>query len=344
MFHRVNSTDRQVFRKGLTLAVPVFILMLLSQGLPSCKKDPGFDSSAVTMSQLKGTWRGRMTTFKNNTRVEKTGDISLFETLGGNMLDGIFELGQINFLEGFMFQNGTLYFHLILSDSTNPQCSNWNLGGYVYLQEDNLMVLRIAGNECGPLGKQFVTYEGYLILVNPDMDPSVYYSFANTGHTWNYATTLKNGDTCTISNEIISEPSSSFYTVKETNDCGWPFGNRQFTWQVEPFRFSVLSGISTTDILYTFYLDAVVGKPYRFVSGGDTTWLTLAETDVPVNVPAGSFKCGRYAIESHLHTGGDTTSIGAIWLSKPYGFVKMNYTEPLDSTEVQSKVLKVVNF
>jgi hypothetical protein len=318
-------------------------MVFLSQLLSSCKKESGFDPKSVTMNQLKGTWRGRMTTFKNNQRIEKSGDITLFETLAGNMLDGIFELGQINFLEGFMFQNGTLYFSLILSDSTNPECSNWNLGGYVYLQEDNLMVLRIAGNECGLLGEQFVTYEGSLILVNPNMDPSVYYSFAGIGHTWGYNTTLWNTNTCTVTNEILSEPLPTFFTVRETNDCGWPFGTRQFNWQVEPFRFSVCSGTSTTDILYTFYLDAIIGKPYRFVCLTDTTWLTLAAVDVPVNVPAGSFRCGRYVIESHLHSSGTGTVIGTLWLSKQHGFVKTEYSAPGDSANIQSQVLNTLN-
>ena len=178
MFHRVNKTSYNVFLRSLSIAFYLLLIGFLILPQQACKKDNGFDSKSITLDQLKGTWRGRITTFKNNTRVEKNGDVSLFPNEVGDLLNGIFELGQINFLDGFMFQGGTLYFNLICSDTTNPQCSNWSLGGYVYLQEENLMVVRIAGNECGPLGKQFFTYEGYLILINPEMDPSAYFSFA----------------------------------------------------------------------------------------------------------------------------------------------------------------------
>ncbi|MFC2101713.1 hypothetical protein ACFLS7_01845 [Bacteroidota bacterium] len=49
------------------------------------------------------------------------------------MKNGIFELGQINFPDGLMFKGGTLYFNQICSDTTYLQCSNWELGGYIYL-------------------------------------------------------------------------------------------------------------------------------------------------------------------------------------------------------------------
>ncbi|MBN1197863.1 MAG: hypothetical protein JXA23_00830 [Bacteroidales bacterium] len=342
MFHRENPAGHTVF-SGILPSILLFLLFVVfilpEQG---CKKDAAFDSSAVTLNQLKGTWRGRITTFKNNTRIEKNGDVSFFNNLAGDLLNGIFDLGQINFLEGFMFQNGTLYFNLILSDSTNPQCSNWNLGGYVYLQEENLMVVRIAGNECGPLGKQFVTYEGYLILINPDMDPSAYFSFAQTGRAWTYETQLYNGTFCEVQQTITAEPSPYLYTVTETNNCGWPFAQRQFNWQVEPFRVSVMAETSATEVLYAFYLDAVLDKTYRFINGDDTTYLTLTDTDVPVNVTAGSYTCGKYTIESRMHSSGDVTSQGTIYLSKQYGFIKMDYSAPSDSSNIQSQALSAV--
>lgn len=342
MFHRENPTGRTVFSTILPalLLFILFVLFILPEH--GCKKDSTFDSSAVTLNQLKGTWRGRITTFKNNSRIEKNGDVSLFNNVTGDLLNGIFDLGQINFLEGFMFQNGTLYFNLILSDSTNPQCSNWNLGGYVYLQEENLMVIRIAGNECGPLGKQFVTYEGYLILINPDMDPSAYFSFAQTGRVWSYETQLYNGTICEVQQTITAEPSPYLYTVTETNNCGWPFAQQEFNWQVEPFRVSVMAGTSATEVLYAFYLDAVLDKTYRFVNGDDTTYLTLTDTDVPVNVTAGSYTCGKYAIESRMHSSGDITTQGTIYLSKQYGFIKMDYSAPSDSSNILSQALSSI--
>lgn len=344
MFHRVNQTGYRHFSKIIQKILLSLLLALLILPEQACKKKAEFDSSAVTLNQLKGTWRGRITTFKNNSRIEKNGDVTFFNNTAGDLLNGIFELGQINFLEGFMFQNGTLYFNLILSDSTNPQCANWDLGGYVYLQEDNLMVVRMAGNECGPLGKQFVTYEGYLILINPNMDPSAYFSFAKTGASWSYETQLYNGTYCEVQQNIGSEPSPYLFTVTETNNCGWPVVQRQFNWLVEPFRLSVMAGTSATEILYSFYLDAVINKTYRFINGDDTTYLTLTKTDVPVNVTAGSYKCGKYAIESRMHSSGDVTTKGTIYLSKQYGFIKMEYTEPSDSSNIESQVLTTVLF
>ncbi|NQV03575.1 MAG: hypothetical protein HQ542_13075 [Bacteroidia bacterium] len=344
MFHRENPTGHIVFAKIIPKVLFFLLLGLLIIPEQSCKKETEFDSKAVTLSQLKGTWRGSITTFKNNTRIEKSGDVTFFNNTAGDLLNGIFELGQINFLEGFMFRNGILYFNLILSDSTNPQCNNWDLGGYVYLQEDNLMVVRIAGNECGPLGKQFVTYEGYLILINPNMDPSAYFSFAQPGRVWSYETQLYNGTLCEVQQTIGSEPSPYLFTGTETNNCGWPFVQRQFNWQVEPFRFSVMAGTSATNILYSFYLDAVVDKDYRFINGNDTTYLTLIGIDVPVNVTAGSYKCGKYAIKSRIHSSGNITTKGTIYLSKQYGFIKMEYSEPSDPYDVQSQVLTTILF
>ncbi len=344
MVHRENPAGYTVFYNVIPTILISLLLVLLILPEQACKKDTAFDSSAVALNQLKGTWRGRITTFKNNTRIEKNGDVSFFDNTSGDLLNGIFELGQINFLEGFMFQHGILYFNLLLSDSTNPQCSNWDLGGYVYLQEDNVMIIRIAGNECGPLGKQFVTYEGSLILVNPDMDPSAYFSFAKTGRAWSYETQLYNGISCEVQQTIGAEPAPYLFTVTETNNCGWPLAQRQFNWQVEPFRLSVMAGTSSTDILYSYYLDAVVDKTYRFINGTDTTYLTLTDGDVLVNVTTGSYTCGKYSIESRIHSSGDITTKGTIYLSKQYGFIKMDYSEPSDSSNIQSQVLTTVLF
>jgi len=342
MVYRENPADRKVFSGVLPILLSFVLIILVLLPEQGCKKETTFDSSAVTINQMKGTWRGRITTFKNNTRIEKNGDVSLFDNTAGDLLNGIFDLGQINFLEGFMFQNGTLYFNLILSDSTNPECSNWNLGGYVFLQEENLMVIRVAGNECGPLGKQFVTYEGYLILINPNMDPSAYFSFAQVGKGWSYETELYNGILCNVQQSITAEPSPYLFTVTETNDCGWPFAQREFNWMVEPFRVSVMAGTSATDVLYAFYLDAVLDKTYRFINGDDTTYLTLTDTDVPVNVAAGSYTCGKYAIESRMHSSGDITTKGSIYLSREYGFIKMDYSEPADSSYIKSQSLTAI--
>jgi len=344
MVHRENQAGYTIFYPILPKILISLLLLLLVLPEQACKKEATYDSSAVTLNQLKGTWRGQMTTFKNNTRIEKNGDVTLFSNTAGDLLDGIFELGQINFLEGFMFQEGYLYFNLILSDSTNPQCSNWDLGGYLFLEEDNMMGIRIAGNECGPLGKQFVTYEGSLILVNPNMDPSAYFSFANAGRSWTYETQLYNGTSCEVQQTIGAEPSPYLFTVTETNNCGWPLAQRQFNWQVEPFRMSVMAGTSTTDILYSFYLDAVLNKTYRFISGDDTTYLTLTDTDVPVNVTAGSYTCGKYSIESRMHSSGNITTKGTIYLSKQYGFIKMDYSAPSDSSNIQSQALSTILF
>ncbi|MBE0648231.1 MAG: hypothetical protein IH596_10655 [Bacteroidales bacterium] len=344
MVHRENQSVYTVNYTILPKVLLFLCLVLFILPEQACKKETAYDSSAVTLNQLKGTWRGRMTTFKNNTLIEKNGDITLFSNTAGDLLDGIFELGQINFLEGFMFQDGILYFNLILSDSTNPQCSNWSLGGFVFLQEDNVMIIRMAGNECGPMGKQFITYEGSLILVNPNMDPSAYFSFAQNGRTWTYETQLYNGTSCEVQQTIGAAASSYLYTVTETNNCGWPQTQKQFNWLVEPFRLSVMDGTSETDILYSFYLDAVVNKTYRFISGDDTTYLTLTNTDVPVNVTAGSYTCGKYSIDSRMHSSGDITTKGTIYLSKQYGFIKMDYSAPSDSSNIQSQVLSTVLF
>lgn len=344
MFNQENITGYNDFTKGFSFAFYILLISFLILPQQACKKEDRFDSKSVTLAQLKGTWRGRITTFKNNTRIEKSGDVSLYSNAAGDLLNGIFELGQINFLEGFMFQSGTLYFNLICSDSTNPKCSNWNLGGYVYLQEDNLMVVRIAGNECGPKGSEFVTYEGYLILINPGMDPSLYFSFPQVGRSWRYNTTRFDSVTCTIQQEVINEPSSYVFQIKETNDCGWPFFTREFSWYVEPFKLSILGDSSTTDVLYTYYLDAVINKKYRFINGTDTTFLTLTKTNVPVNTTAGSFRCGKYAIDSRIHSSGNVNTKGTIYLSKQYGFIKMEYSEPSDSSNILSKVMDTINF
>lgn len=341
MVHRENYPGHRKLFNVFSNILGSILLILLTFMTDSCKKD-SFDSKSVTMNQLKGTWRGRITAFKNNTLIERSGDVTLFPNETGNFLDGIFEMGQINLIEGFMFQAGILYFNLICSDSTNPLCTKWNLGGYVFLEEENVMVIRIAGNECGLLGKQFVTYEGSLILINPGMDPSAYYSFGKTGASWTYETHLYNGTVCEVQQSIGSQPAPGLFTVTETNTCGWPFTQRQFNWMAEPVKLSVMAGTSATEILYTFYLDAMLGTTYCFINNADTTYLTLTDADYPVNVSAGSFNCGRYTIESRMHSSGDTTIRGTIYLNRQYGFILTEYTEPSDSLSIQSQVLTAV--
>lgn len=344
MLHRVNNVIHTVFSARLPYLGGILLLIALGTGLSTCKKETGFDSSTVTLDQMKGTWRGRITTMKSTEVVEKNGDVSFYLNPTGNLLDGIFDLGQVNFLKGFMFQNGTIYFNLVLSDTTNPLCSDWNLSGYAFLQEPNLMVIRIAGRECGKQGKQFVTYEGNLILINPEMDPSIYFSFAAVGRSWTYETRLFSGATCLVQQDITEETSPYLFTYKEINSCGWTYGTRHFKRFVDPFRFSEMDGNSSTEIQYSFFLDAVKNKTYQFIDNEDTTSLTLLDTKVQVDVPAGSFKCNKYWIDSRRYVSGYVKTTGVLFLNKQYGFIKVIYNEPNDTLDIRDMSLLYMNF
>jgi hypothetical protein len=342
MIYRVFNAVHRLFLHQLHQILIPSLLIVLMGTTSSCSKNEDFDPSTVTLDQLKGTWRGEITAFKNNTLIEKNGDVALFYNQAGDLLDGIFDLGETHYMEGFLFSQGTLYFKLILSDSTNPQCSNWNLSGHLFLQDEHSMVIRIAGNECGPLGKQYATYEGILIMINPDMDPSTYYSFGKTGATWVYETSLFNGTVCEVQQVIGSEPAASVFQVNETNNCGWPSPTKSFNWQVTPFSFSIMSGTSTSEISYTFWLDAVEDKKYTFYSNNDTTYLTLTKTDVTVTTPAGTYSCGQYQFESRVYSADTVITKGTLFLNKQYGFIKMTYTQPADSTNIEEQVLTAV--
>jgi hypothetical protein len=323
------------------LAISFCLVFSISSG---CKKEEGFDSKTVQISQMTGTWRGEVTSFKNYERVEKSGDILLEENPVNGLLDGLFSMGEVHFLTGFQFVDGVFYFSLLCSDTLNPTCYNWNLSGYVFLRDEHLMEMHLAGFECGQLGKQFATYEGTLMRINPGPDPSVFYSFAAVGHQWTYINILENGDTCSVTKEIVAEPATNLFTVNETITCSGVPSTDQYNWTVERYVFSAMQGTSGAIISHTFYIDAPVENPFVFIAGNDTTILTLKVTSEAIKVPAGTFTCDRFLIDQRIHTDVPVYIYGYLWLSKPYGIIQFESLIPQDSSAVAFQKLTSRNF
>jgi len=321
-----------------------FFLALLV-AFAGCKKCNCFDSSLFGRTDFTGTWKGTITAFKNNQRIVKSGELVLYPVNNGASLGGIMIFEETSRLVEVQLNNGQWYFTVICSDTLNPQCSNWSLTGFAAFSDEQQIEINIAGNECGPSGKQFVSYEGTLSKYNDVPDPSAYFSFAKAGNIWGYKTTLNSTDTCSLNYQMGNLNPSGIFEGNVTNNCGWPWQYKSFYWYVDPAMFSVMADATSGSVIARFPIDMPTGTTYTYYYAGDTTNITLEARDVNVTLPLGNFNCIKFRQESTspwVKGGGLKTSY--IWINNQFGIVKQEFTNPVDSTDMVMQVLSSKNF
>ncbi len=317
--------------------------LLITGMLTGCKKDSSYDPTTATLDDFVGTWRGTLSTFKNNQTIHRSGDIIFYYPSGiTNQLEGLMILDQVYVLNEIQMQDGTFYFTVLNSDTLNPLCINWNLSGYASHNTPQQIYAYVSGNECGILGQEFVSYEGNFGKINPSPDSSAIYCFGANGHQWVYDVVLQSTGSCQLTQQITGDNGSGLYTGEQTNDCGFPWTTKPLRWKVAPLVYSVLS--DTADVpFYSFYLDARVNSIYYFYPGDYVNSVQLVSTE-QVTVPAGTFKCAKFIVQITTNGGLFPIQKGYYWLNNNFGIVKYQTLLSGDSTNIVSEVLSSKNF
>jgi hypothetical protein len=325
----------------LTLAS--ILILLLAGFFSGCKKDSSsYDPSTATLNDFVGTWRGTLSAFKNNQKVNRSGDIIFYPNAAGDRLSGIMILDQVYVLEEIQLKNGVFYFNVLNSDTLNPLCINWNLSGYATHTSDQEIHAYISGNECGILGKEFVSYDGNFGLMNPEPDSTAFYSFGAQGHQWTYDIVLQSTGSCQLQQQITADNGNGMFTGDQTNGCGWAWTTKPLKWSVTPMRFSVLADTSN-EILYSYYLDARPESTYIFTPGDQVNTVQMITMEA-ITVPAGTFKCTKFMVQISINGGLFPVQKGYYWLSNTAGIVKYQSLLSGDTTNIVTQSLASKNF
>lgn len=310
-----------------------------------CKKCDCFDSAKYGPNDFIGTWKGSISTFKENKPIKKSGEVIIYSAGGGSNLVGIINMDGVNRIIGTQFNNGFWYFDVICSDTLNPECSNWNLTGFAVFSGELHVDLHIAGNECGKLGKQFVSWEGALDKYSDTPDSAVYYNFGKQGSTWDYIINKKNTDTCILQQKITDIPSAGLFDGTVTNNCGWPWQHKFFHWYLDPVMYSIYDESGSGAIVASFPIDVTPGRVYTYIHGSDTTQVMLVSRYDEVTVPAGKFNCSKYQIIESADTAlTDTKTTYFLWLSNQYGIIKKEVSNPVGPDDISTQILLSKNF
>ena len=323
------------------LIVAIAVIIIPFSG---CKKKQGFDPTTKSQTEFIGTWKGTISTFKNNKLIKESGDVVIYRDSEDYLSGIIFMNGTLVFHE-FQFLNGTLYFRIPCNDPSNPNCQTWNLGGFAIFSEEGKIDLHISGNECGAFGSEYVDWSGTLakILVAPD---SVrYYCFAKAGNSWTYNITLKNGDTCHVQKQISENPSNYLFQGVSTPTCGWSGANITLKWYVSPSEFSIVSDSTISLNGFTFPIAAKLNVVYSYILHSDTTTITLMDTNLVVTTPAGIFNCSRFRYTEHAMAGDSIfTKTAWLWLNNRYGVIKQEVENPASPADIKIQTLFSKNF
>jgi hypothetical protein len=322
----------------LIFLFPMFIFLF--QG---CSKD-SFDPAAQSQDSFIGTWKGTITTFKNNKQLIEYSTIDIYPDAGGQNLSGIIFMQETYVFHEFQFNNGSLYFNVENNDPDNPFCQSWNLSGYAIFSNENEIEVHITGNECGDLGGEFINWSGTLSSAEVVADSIRYYDFAKNGNSWSYAVTLKNGTACQIQKQISSVPSVYVFGGTYTQSCGWNGQNPVFTWEVTPDHFSIVSDSTLCNVPFKLAINAKKGVVYSSYNKNDTTTITLLDT-VSVSTPAGNFTCTRFRYTEPVYSGTQKTTVTSyLWLNNRYGIIMQEVVNPVHDTDIQAQVLASKSF
>ncbi len=326
-------------KRLLFFAVPAFFILLFG----GCKKCDCFDPSTYVQSDFIGTWKGTLTTFKDNKSVKKSGDVVIYQAASG--LEGILNMEGVYRLVGQQFNNGFWYFNVVCSDTLNPECSNWSLSGFASFSEPEHIDFHMAGNECGTLGKQYVNWEGTLAMYSDLPDPALYYSFGKQGNAWNYLINKVNTDTCSLQQKITETPSAGLFNGGISNSCGWPWQHKVFYWYVDPAMYTVYDESGSGSVAASFPIDVIPGRVYTYIHGNDTTQVTLVSRYQELTLPAGKFICTKYRVVEPADSVKSTTKTDYfLWINNQYGVVKKEVTAPYGPNDISTQLLISKNF
>ena len=325
-----------------------YFLILISAALlfpfMGCKKK-SFDPTVKSRTDFIGTWRGNISTFKNNELIKEFGTVVIYPDAGSSLVSGIIFLEETYVLHEFQFVQGTLYFKVENNDPENALCQNWSLGGFMVYTAENEVEIHITGNECGAFGNEFVNWIGNVFPTQVPADSVKYFDFAKNGNSWTYLTYLKNGDSCQLQKQVNAMPSTYQYTGATSQSCGWPGQNIIFKWNVTPADFTSVIDSTISDKPLKLSINAKLGVAYSTYINNDTTTVTLLDTNFVTSTAAGTFNCLKYKFTEPVYSGVlNTTRTSYIWLNNRYGIIKIEVVNPTDTTDVQSQILTSKNF
>jgi hypothetical protein len=321
--------------KRLFLLLITALMIILCGG---CKKCDCFDSSKYVQGDFIGTWKGTISTFKDNKQVKKTGEVIIYQAANG--LEGIINMEGVYRITGLQFNNGFWYFDVVCSDTLNPECYNWSLSGFAVFSEAEHIDFHIAGNECGTLGKQYVNWEGTLAMYSDLPDPALYYSFGKQGNTWNYLINKKSTDTCMLQQKITEAPSDRLFNGSVSNSCGWPWQHKLFYWYLDPVMYTMYDESGNGAVAASFPIDVTPGQVYSYIHGNDTTQVTLVARYQEVTVPAGKYICTKYRIvEPADSVKSGTKTDYFLWINNQFGIIKKEVTTPSGPNDILTQIL-----
>jgi hypothetical protein len=309
-----------------------------------CKKD-SFDPTSIPQEAFIGTWKGSISTFKNNQLLKQDGTVVFYPDATSGMLSGILFMDETSVFHEFQFVNGTMYFNVENNNPTDPFCQNWSLGGFAVFAAAGEMDIHITGNECGQLGDEFVNWRGTLTASVVPADSIQYFNFAKNGNSWTYKTYLKNGDSCQLQKQVSQVAAGDLFKGTSSQTCGWPGQNIIFSWKVSPSVFSIQYDSTLSVNPVTFPINAQTGVVYRTFQNKDTIAVILVDTNLAILTTAGSFRCVKYKYTEPVYVNAvKINRTSYLWLDNRFGIVRQEVANPIDSTDVQLQVLSAKNF
>jgi hypothetical protein len=324
------------------LLILVSIIFLIP--FAGCKKK-SFDPASKSSEDFIGTWKGNISTFKNNKLLKEYGTMVIYPDAGNNSLSGILFMNETSVFHEFQFVDGTLYFNVVNNDPENPSCQNWSLGGYAAFTAESEIDIHIAGNECGPYGSEYVNWAGSMTPTEVSPDSLPYYNFAKSGNSWTYKITLKNSDTCQVQKQISQVSSNYLFSGAINETCGWSGQNISFKWDVTPASFSIINDTTISIQPVAFPINAKPGVVYSSYIRNDTTTVTLLDTNQLITSPAGNFTCKLFRYTEPVYTDMvKSTKTAYLWLHTRYGIIRQEVINPVHPTDIQLQELLSINF
>lgn len=328
----------------MRLFLSLLLTLLLSAGSLSCKKENNGQINA-NRSDFTGTWKGELVTYSYGHKIVQKYIWVVYTNQSNGRLEGLLTMHETNKLEEIQFSDGKWFFRIVNSDSLNPQCREWSFAGFAGFNSEGVVEFNLAGNKCGPIGDQFVEWGGTMTKVSDGLDPDNHFGFIKDGNSWNYKITRNNQDTCALNYQVGALTPTGTYKGTMTNQCDWNWAEKQFSWAIDPGRFTVLTEETTKLPSTVFTLDMITDKIYHFRDGEAVTSTVLLKRNELVNVPAGKFTCNKYQVETNYD--GDLQSgniVSYYWISNRYGIIKREVLNPADSTSLKYQVLTSKNF
>ncbi len=327
----------------MRLIINICLALLLLTVFPACRKS-GNGKINAERSDFTGTWKGELVSYSHGRKEVQKYEWMIYTNPASGLLSGLLTMYETNKIEELQFHDGIWYFRVVNSDSLNPQCREWSFAGFAKFSENGMVEFNLAGNKCGPIGDQFVEWGGTMTKVSDSLDPGAHFSFIQAGNSWDYKITRSNSDTCSLNYQVGSSPSTDTFEGTMSNECGWSWQQKHFSWAMDPGRFTVLPNDTAKIPLAVFTLDMATGNIYRFKNGSDLSITSLLKHNELVTVPAGKFICNKYQVETNPDGDSQASVVSYYWISNRYGIIKREVLNPADSTSLKLQVLTSKNF